>query len=309
MIVGGLVLLAAGAEGLVRGSAGLALRMGVTPLVVGLTVVAFGTGSPELVVGVEAAWNGKSDMALGNVLGSNISNVALILGVAALVRPLPVHSELLRREIPVLIGVTLLLCLLLWDGALSRFDGLMLLAGSVVYTIAIYALARRRRDDSLADEYAEELSDEKRHASWLAVLFVVAGLAALIAGAQFLVDGAVFVAESLGISRMVIGLTVIAIGTSLPELATSVLATARRESEVAIGNVFGSNILNILAILGATAIIHPISADDLRLLDLGAFVLAAVALVPLLWSGSILSRLEGVLLVVGYAVYIYTLVP
>jgi cation:H+ antiporter len=306
LVFGGLVLLAVGAEGLVRGSTSIALRLGVTPLVIGLTVVAFGTGSPELSVSVEAAYRGNSGIALGNVVGSNISNIALILGLAALVRPMRVRSQLIRREMPLLIAVTLLLCLLLWDGALGRGDGLLLVAGAAAYTAFAYVSARRDRSAAVAAEFDAGLRERSRPV-WLDTTFVVAGFVGLLAGAKLLLGGATAVAESFGVSQVVIGLTIVAVGTSLPELATSVVAAARGEADVAFGNVIGSNILNILCILGAAAVIRPFEVQDLRPLDVGALVASALLLLPLMWRGSILNRWEGALLLAGYAAYMYSL--
>lgn len=302
-IFGGLVLLAAGADGLVRGSTSIALRMGVTPLVIGLTIVAFGTGSPEMVVSLQAAISGNSDLALGNIVGSNISNIALILGVAALARPLRVRSALLHREMPVMIGVSLLLGVLLYDGTLGRADGAVLAIGAVVYTVATYRAARRDRDAAVAAEFAQELPEPQSSAARSAVL-VAGGLLGLLIGANFLIYGAVVIAQALGMSQVVIGLTVIAIGTSLPELATSVVAALRNDADVAFGNVLGSNILNILLILGVVALIRPISGAGLRPLDLGVMIGSAIALYPLMRRGRILDRWEGTVLLAGYAAYL-----
>ncbi|MCA1634193.1 MAG: calcium/sodium antiporter, partial [Acidobacteria bacterium] len=277
------------------------------PLVVGLTVVAFGTGSPELFVSVEAAYRGEGGLALGNVVGSNISNVALILGLAALARPMKVRSELIRREVPLMIGVTLLLCLLLLDGMLSHVEGLILAAGSVAYTAFAYLAARRDRSKAVAEEFEEALTGPKR-AAWVDVLLVVAGFALLLVGARLLLAGATAVAAQFGISQVVIGLTIVAIGTSLPELATSVVASLRGEADVAFGNVIGSNVLNILLVLGVAAMIRPIETQGLRPLDLGVLVASAVLLLPLMWRGWVLNRWEGALLVAGYVVYLYTVV-
>jgi cation:H+ antiporter len=199
-VLGGLLLLAVGAEVLVRGSTSIALRMGVTPLVIGLTVVAFGTGSPELAVSVEAAYRGNSGIALGNVVGSNISNIALILGVSALARPMRVRSALIRREMPLMIAVTLLLCLLLWDGSLSRFDGLLLVAGAVAYTAFAYVSARRDRNAAVAAEFDAGIKEISRPA-WLDTTFVVMGFVSLLVGAKLLLGGATAVAESFASVR------------------------------------------------------------------------------------------------------------
>ncbi len=306
-MLGGLVLLAGGAEGLVRGSSALALRLGVTPLVVGLTVVAFGTGSPELFVSVEAAARGEGGIALGNVVGSNISNVALILGLSALARPMKVRSELIRREVPLLIAVTLLPCLMLLDGTLGRVDGLILAAGSVAYTAFAYLAAKRDRSKVVAEEFEEALAEPKR-AAWIDVLLVIIGFALLLVGARLLLSGATAVAEGFGVSQVVIGLTIVAIGTSLPELATSFVASLRGEADVSFGNAIGSNILNILLVLGVAALIRPIEAQGLRPLDLGVMVASAMLLLPLMWRGWVLNRWEGAVLVAGYAAYLYSVV-
>ena len=201
-VIGGLVLLTAGAEILVRGSSALSLRLGVTPLVIGLTVVAFGTGSPELFVSVEAAYGGNSGIALGNIVGSNISNIALILGLSALARPMRVRSELILREVPLMIAVTLLLCVLLFDGTLSRLDGLILTAGSIVYTVFAYRVGKREKNAVVASEFDEALAKPSR-AAWLDVMLVLCGLALLLIGARLLLTGATVVAERFGISQVV----------------------------------------------------------------------------------------------------------
>ena len=304
-MIGGLVLLAVGAEGLVRGSSALALRFGITPLVIGLTVVAFGTGSPELVVSVQAAYRGESGIALGNIVGSNISNVALILGLSAIARPMKVRSELIKREVPLMIAVTVGLCLLLLDGLVSRLEGLLLVISSIAYTTFAYIAARRDRSAFVAEEFKEALT-ETRRAVWLDMLFVFMGFVFLLAGANLLLTGAVVVAERFGVSQVVIGLTIIAIGTSLPELATSLMASLKREPDVAFGNAIGSNILNILLILGVVALIRPIETKELRIVDIGALVASAMILLPLMWRGFVLNRWEGALLLAAYVAYLYS---
>ncbi|AVP95940.1 sodium:calcium antiporter [Ahniella affigens] len=302
-ILAGLVLLAIGAEGLVRGASRIALQLGVTPLVIGLTIVAAGTGSPEMVVSFQAAFAGSSDLALGNIVGSNIANVALILGLAAIVRPLQVRSALLLREMPIMIGVTLALIAMLADGQLGRIDGALLSIGAVVYTIGAYRASKRDRDAAVAEEFANELPKTTGNTA-SNVIFIVGGLGALVFGATLLVDGAVVIAKSIGMSEAVIGLTIVAIGTSLPELATSVLAAWRKDADVAFGNVLGSNILNILLVLGVVAVIQPIGAGGIRSLDLIAMAASAILLYPLMWRGRVLSRWEGGLLLLGYVLYL-----
>ena len=307
-ILGGLILLAVGAEGLVRGSSSIALRMGVTPLVVGLTIVAFGTGSPEFAVSVGAALDGNSSMALGNVIGSNIANVALILGVAAVIKPLSVKAEIVRREVPVMIVITGLLGLLLFDGELSRFDGFILTAGIVIYTFLTYYLAKQKQKKEVIEEFAEAF-EKPKNAVWLDFIFIIAGLVLLIAGANLLLSGAVEIAKFFGLSDVVIGLTIVAFGTSLPELATSAIAARKDEPDVALGNAIGSNVLNILAVLGVTALILPISTEGVRILDFGVMLGSAILLNFLLGRKFVLDRLEGALLIIGYFIYIYTLLP
>ena len=306
-ILGGMILLALGAEGLVRGSTGLALRLGITSLVIGLTVVAFGTGSPELVLSVRAAAAGNGGIALGNVVGSNISNICLVLGVAALVRPMRVRSELIRRQLPIMIAVTFMLIAMLIDGTLSRVDGGVLVASAVAYTIISYVMAKRGETRRVEAEFDAALATDARPV-WQDALMLSIGLAALLAGASLLLNGAVFIAEGLGVSQVVIGLTVIAIGTSLPEMATSVSSALRGEADVAFGNVIGSNVLNILAVLGVAALIRPIAVEGLSGVDLAVMVASSVLVLPIMWRGSILNRWEGALLLTGYVVYVGSLI-
>jgi cation:H+ antiporter len=302
-IIGGLLLLSFGAESLVRGSAAVALRLGITPLVVGLTIVAFGTSSPEMVVSIEAALSGNSAMALGNVIGSNISNIGLILAIAALVRPLQVQAQIIRREIPLMILVSLLLGLLLTGGQLNRLEGLLLLIGSFAYTAFAYISARRNKSKIVESEFEDALPKVNRRA-WVDILLVLVGLSLLIIGARFLVDGAVAVAERFGVSQVIIGLTIVAVGTSLPELATSVAAARRGEGDIVIGNVIGSNVLNTLFILGIAALINPVQTQGLKLVDVIVMVGSSAVVLPIMRRGSQLARWEGVLLLAGYIGYL-----
>ncbi|MDO8848284.1 MAG: calcium/sodium antiporter [Coriobacteriia bacterium] len=306
-IVCGLVLLPLGAQGLVRGSTGLALRMGVTALVIGLTVIAFGTGSPEFVLSIEAARAGNGGIALGNIVGSNIANLTLVIGLAALVKPMTVRSALVRREMPLMIGVTLLLCAMLLDGRLSRPEGLLLVVGAVGYTVFTYLAARHGETKEVVAEFDDALSGPRRSVQFDFGL-LSAGLVALLVGAHLLLRGATAIAADLGISQVVIGLTIVAVGTSLPELATSVTSALRGEVDVAFGNVIGSNILNILAVLGVAALIRPFEVQGLRSVDLLVMVVSAVLLLPLMWRGWVLNRWEGLMLLTGYVAYMYSLV-
>lgn len=306
-LVGGLVMLFIGAEGLIRGSSNLAIKIGITPLIVGLTVVAFGTSAPELVVSLKAAIVGNSSISLGNVIGSNIANIALILGITSLIRPLYVHANIIMREIPIMIGISILLIILLLDGEVGFIDGLIFVLGIIVYTIVNIYMARKEKSLEVKQEFEEGL--KSKLGVPVSIIFVVIGLGLLIVGANFFVQSAVAIAKLFNISDAIIGLTIVAIGTSLPELITSIVASYKKESDIAIGNVVGSNIFNILGILGITALIVPISSTGISNLDLIIMVLTAILLVPISKSGMRISRIEGLFLVAGYVAYTYYLIP
>ncbi|MFM1851866.1 MAG: hypothetical protein RIS54_1550 [Verrucomicrobiota bacterium] len=293
----GLGLLTLGARVMVAGGVALALRLGITPLVVGLTIMAYGTSAPELVVSAGAALRGLGSLAIGNVVGSNVCNIALILGICALIRPLAVDRLVIRREVPVLIGLSLLTPVLLWDRHLGRFDGGLLLVLLTGYTVFIVREARRSTGPAHATGVRVARS------VWQSMALVVAGLAFLLVGADLMVDAAVTLARSWGWSELLIGLTVIAIGTSLPELALSLISTLRGETDVAVGNVVGSNTFNLLGILGITGLISPTALPDLRLADLLTLSVAPLALWPLIRNDGRISRAEGALLFVAYAGY------
>ena len=303
----GLVALFIGAEGLIRGSSALALKIGITPLVVGLTVVAFGTSTPELVVSLKAALIGNSSISLGNVVGSNIANIALILGIASVIRPLDVHANVIRREIPIMIGLTVLLIVLLIDGELSFIDGLIFVIGIITYTIANVVMARKEKNTEVEEEFKEGL--KTRLGVPVSIILIIGGLALMILGANLFVTSSISIAKAIGVSDAIIGLTIIAIGTSLPELITSIVASYKNESDIAIGNVVGSNIFNILGILGITALVIPISSEGIGYIDFGVMLFTALILLPLSKTGFKISRLEGLFLVAGYIVYIYYLLP
>ena len=299
-LAGGLVLLVAAAHLLVRGAAALALRFGLSPLVVGLTVVAFGTSAPELVVSVQAALGGQGGIAVGNVVGSNIANIGLILGAAALVRPVIADPAVLRRDLPVLLGATAAGALVLYDRDVGRVEGALLVAALGVYLAWSVREARRQRA-------AVDLGAPTGPA-WRDAASVALGLGGLVVGADLFVRGAVGLAEAAGVSNAVIGLTVVAFGTSLPELATSVVAAVRGESEIAVGNVVGSNLFNVLGILGVAALVRPVVAPGLELVDVAVMAAFAVAVVPMLVSGRRLVRVEAGLLAAGYVAYVGYLV-
>ncbi|MCL1078585.1 sodium:calcium antiporter [Parashewanella spongiae] len=294
-IIGGFLILTFGAEALVRGASTIALRLGIAPLVIGLTIVAFGTSAPELAVSLESALNEKSGIALGNVIGSNIANIGLILAITALIKPIKIQSQVVKRDIPLMIGVTLLFWGLLLDGELDIIDGSILFALLVGYLSYSYYDSKKTGD-------IEEVPEGKEHPI-ISFLLIIFGIAMLIGGGIIFVDGAVDLAKYFGISEVIIGLTVVAIGTSMPELATAVVAARRGQSDLAIGNVIGSNLFNILAVLGITAIIHPISGDGLELIDFAVMLLLAVIMLPFAYTGMRISRQEGTLLLLIYLAY------
>ncbi len=306
-IIIGSILLYFGAEGLVRGSASLATRAGISPLIAGLTIVAFGTSAPELSVSLSAALGGNSDIALGNVVGSNIFNIAVILGIAALIQPLQIHLGVIRRDIPVMIVTSAIAFALILYGGFSRLAGIGQILGLFFYVVAA---VRSGKNVSGSTDGAEIDVPPLLSKSWLidtAVLLV--GLGVLILGSQLFVDGATALAKSWGVSDAVIGLTVVAAGTSLPELATSVVAAFRKQSDIAIGNVVGSNIFNILCILGVTATVSPISSSGIGLLDAGAMLFLGLLLLPFALTGRKISRPEGAVFLGVYGVYLFMLWP
>lgn len=297
-LLAGSLLLYAGAEFLVRGGAALALRMGVTPLLIGLTVVSFGTSSPELIVSFKAALQHDSAIALGNIIGSNIANIALVLGLSALIRPLQVTRQVVRRELPIMCGVSLLLCALLWNGYLGRWEGLVLMLSLVAYVVLSVRLARKEQDQKADDMPVHP------HRLSVSIVWVMLGLGLLAPGAHFFVIGAIQVATYFGLSPLVIGLTVVAVGTSLPEIATSVVAAAKGEGDLAVGNAVGSNIFNILFILGVASFCFGLDASGMSWVDMAVMVGFAFAALPIMHSGFVIQRWEGALLLVGYASYI-----
>jgi len=294
----GLALLIAGAEALVRGAASLAARLGVSPLAIGLTVVAFGTSSPELAASILAARAGQGDIALGNAVGSNIFNVLFILGVSAVVAPLVVSRKLVRVDVPVMIAVSLLLLPLGWDGRISQLEGALLFTGVIVYTGLLLRAARREQRDE--DEVLSTGGSIVRQ-----VLLVVIGLVGLVVGARWLVDGAVALARALGLSELIIGLTVVAAGTSLPELAASVVAALKGQRDLAVGNVVGSNIFNILCVLGGASLVGGgvRVAPAAQHLDIPVMIAVAIACLPIFFTGHRISRGEGVVFVFYYLAY------
>ncbi len=313
LFVGGLVLLVGGAEVMVRGASRLASALGVSPLVVGLTVVAFGTSAPELAVSVSSAVGGSADIAVGNVVGSNIANVLLVLGLAAMVMPVAAGVQLVRREVPLMIAASIALWLMAIGGEITRLEGVLLCVGIVVYTVFLVR-ASRREAPAIRAEFSEEYG-AGAGMGWRVVVVNLAlvgiGLAMLVVGADWIVDGAVAFATSLGIPELIVGLTIVAVGTSLPEMATSVLAGIRGHRDIAVGNVVGSCIFNVLMVLGAAALVSPEPvpvSPALLTVDLPLMVAAAVGCLPILYTGQIVTRREGVLLVGVYVAYLAYLV-
>ncbi len=311
-VLGG-VLLVGGAELLVRGASRLALAAGITPLVVGLTVVAFGTSAPELAVTVGSAVTGQADVALGNVVGSNIFNILFILGLAALIRPLVVSQQLVRLDVPLLIGTSILVLGMGLDGRIGRVDGALLTAGVVTYTVLLIRGSRRERPE-VVDEYDEAFRAEAFRATpavtrtgpLVDLLLVVGGLGLLVLGSRWLVTAAVATAARLGVSELVIGLTIVAAGTSLPEVATSLLAAVRGERDIAVGNAIGSCLFNLLAVLGLGSLVAPggigVPAGALTF-DLPIMIAVAIAALPVLFTGATISRPEGAVFLGYYAAY------
>jgi len=310
----GLVLVVSGAELFVRGSVRLARGLGVSPLVIGLTVVAYGTSSPELAVSVYSGMTGSADLALGNVAGSNICNVLLILGLSALVAPLTVSRQLIRWDVPLMIGVSTVLILMSADGRVGRLDGAVLILGSVLYTLRSILHGRKDSGESV-ESLVPTAGQAMPLSTWARWGFpgVTAGigLILLLAGSHCMVQGAVSLAQRLGVSELIVGLTIVAIGTSLPELATSVLASFRNQRDIAVGNVVGSNIFNILLILGAAAIFSPSGipvSDGAFRFDLPVVLAVAVACLPVFLTGGVISRREGAFFVLCYLAYVMHLV-
>ena len=303
----GLVVLTAGGEALVRGASRLALAAGITPLVIGLTVVAFGTSSPELVVSLMASMRGQQDIATANVVGSNIFNVLFVLGVCAVIVPLAISRQIWAREVPILVVISLLLVWFGNDGAIARSEAAVLALGLVAYIG--YSIVASRRESAEAQKEAahgEMLDKPGRGGTIVSLLLVAAGLGALVLGARWFVDAAIAVARAFGLSEVVIGLTIVAVGTSLPEVVTSVIATLRGERDIAIGNVVGSNIWNILGIIGVAGLVTPgglVVHSSLRALDLPFMAAVAVACAPLFFTGRTLARWEGALFLAYYAAY------
>lgn len=312
LFVVGLVMLVAGADLLVRGAGRLAVSAGISPLVVGLTVVAFGTSAPEMAVSVQSAAAGGGDIALGNVIGSNICNVLLILGLSAAIAPLVVAQKLIRFDTPLVIAASVLAWLLMLDRTLGFWDGFILFSGIIAYTV--FAIVQSRRESrAVKAEYDREIG-KKRHGVKgyvVDVLLLVAGLGLLVQGSDWLVGGATAIARAFGVDDLLIGLTIVALGTSLPELATSVIASIKGERDIAVGNVIGSSLFNILAVLGLAGLVAPggVSvASSMILVDFPIMLAVAVACLPVFFTGHLIARWEGFVFLGYYAAYMAFLI-
>lgn len=301
LLILSLMALYIGAGWLVQGSSALALKAKISPLVIGLTIVAFGTSAPELAVSLGATLRGQGDIAIGNIVGSNIFNIGVILGVSATICPLQVKKQLLRIDIPIMLAATILFTILFWNGTLDRMEGLFFLTGIIIYTLLSLLYSRKQEEEPNL-----ELEEQPKH--WAVdTLTIIGGLVVLVFASRLLVDNAVSIAKELGVSESVIGLTIVAAGTSMPELATSVVATYKHKTDIAIGNIVGSNLFNILAIAGSCSLIHPIEAKNINYIDLLVMLAISILLLPLMKSGQKISRTEGVALILFYVIYLFWL--
>ena len=315
MFIGGLIGLIIGAELLVRGASKLALSFGISPLVVGLTIVAFGTSAPEVAVSVGAVLDGNPDIAIGNVVGSNIFNVLFILGVSALIVPLVVNIQLIRQEVPIMIGASMLLLALTLDGNLSLWDGTFLFALLIAYTV--FLIVQSRKETKAAkDEYAAEIKPATA-GSWdsklpVQIALIVVGLGFLVLGSEWLVNASIIFAKALGVSDLIIGLTIVAAGTSMPEVATSITAAVKGERDIAVGNVVGSNTFNILGCLGLSGLLSGdmglVMAPSLLAFDIWVMLAVALACLPIFMTGREIARWEGGVFLAYYAAYVAYLI-
>jgi len=307
-IIGGLILLYFGANWLVQGAITLALHLGLSPLIVGLTVVALGTSVPEALVSVQAAIGHQGGIALGNVIGSNILNIALILGLSAFFNPLKVDSHLVKADVPLLAGATFMLVVLLEDFHISRMEGAFLLLCIVGYVAGNIMTVKRTSPEENKIEGVEVPEDHSKNL-WRDISFLFIGLIALAFGSNFLVTGAVDLARIFGLSEALIGLTIVSIGTGTPEMATALMAAYRKRADLAIGNAVGSNLFNIMFVLGIAALVAPLDGKGISSIDLYVMLGVTILLLPTVWTGRILDRKEGFLFLAIYVGYLYHLWP
>lgn len=309
LLVLGLVLLVFGADLLVKGAARLAGNFGVPALVIGLTVVAFGTSAPELAVSVKAAYSGQAELAIANVVGSNIFNVLFILGLAALISPLIISHQLIRQDVPLMVGASVVLVLMTLNNAIERWEAVILLLGLIAYTTFLFYQGRKKGVDTSDGEVEKML--KAKVPTWQNVLLVIGGLILLVLGARWLVQSAVEIATLFGVNEAVIGLTIVAAGTSLPEVVTSIVATIRGERDIAVGNVVGSNIFNILCVIGLSGLVSPnplLAGEQMAMIDIPVMLGVALLCVPLFFAGATLTRIDGGVFLVLYVAYVWFLI-
>ena len=302
-IIGGLLMLVLGGESLVRGSVSVAKSLGIPVIIIGLTIVSLGTSAPEMVISIMATTEGHPDIALGNVIGSNIANILLVLAVTALVYPVRTNPEVTKRDGILMVMVSVILLMFMNNGEISRFEGVLLLAILVGYLLNLFRRAKVEQDPEILEEFEEET--QTQYPMILSLIMVGAGFALLVLGADFLVDGASDLARMFAVSEGVIGATIVAIGTSAPELVTCVVAAYRKHSDIAVGNVVGSNLFNIAAVLGVAALVTPIAVDEQFMqVDIWVMLVASTLLIPLMMSDKKVSRVEGGVMLVWYILYI-----
>ena len=304
LVAVGLAMLYAGSELLIRGSVSIAKRMHISQLVISLTVVAFGTSTPELVVSINAAIVGQADVSLGNIIGSNIVNIGLILGLSAAIFPIAVRIKTIRREIPIMLAVSLILIPMSLDGAISQVEGVLLVLSLIVFIYFSYSQSKKENNQTQMPIEMDNSNNKPAYVLTKNVVFVVAGILLLYFGSSLTVDNAVHIANSMGISERIIGLTVIAIGTSLPELITSVGASLKRHADLSIGNIIGSNIFNILGILGISSLISSIKVNPAIFTDYAVMIGFSMVLIPVMRSGFTITKKEGYALVTAYSLYL-----
>jgi cation:H+ antiporter len=312
LFVLGLAFLILGAEFLIRGASKIAAALGISPLIIGLTVVALGTSAPELAISINSAFTGQADIALGNVLGSNIFNILVILGLSALIIPLSVSKQLIRFDVPLMIGLSFAVLLLSLDQLLGRIDGFLLTSGLIIYIVGLisYSLRRASYDKSIRED-SEMESDSNGDLNWvLNIFFVLAGLGLLILGSRWFVNSAVSFASYMGVSELIIGLTIVAAGTSMPEVVTSIIAAIRGQRDIAVGNAVGSNVFNILGVLGITSLVAPAGipvSEAIIGFDIPLVIAVAIACLPIFFTAGTISRWEGALFLGYYIAYTFYL--
>jgi len=310
ILLAGLALLYFGAEWLIQGASALALSLGMTPLLVGLTVVAYGTSAPELVVSLEAAFSGNGGIAVGNIVGSNIANIGLVLGVAALISPLKIQLEIIKVHVPLMILFSMLATWMLEDRVVNRIEGGILFSLLIAYTILSLKLGKKEKSPEILEEFASaQASEPTAGAIGKDLGFIAVGILGLFLGGNWLIDGSVAIARGIGVSDTVIGLTIVAVGTSAPEIVAAAVAARKNQPDIAVGNAIGSCVFNLLNVLGLSAMIHPLTSKDIRPLDLGFMLGLAIVVLPLMKSGRTIQRWEGSLCLGTYILYLILMWP